>query len=115
MNMRDLAVKFTSYAYYIATREWAKEHSVLPVLVVAPDIRAGEAYATGSPGQLTRSPGVVLWTTTLLLLKEHGALASVWLRGIPPHSQVAHPDSSSQTVLVQSAELIVWSAFLSRL
>ena len=34
MNVRDLTIKFTSYASYIATREWT-----------------GEAYATGSPGQ----------------------------------------------------------------
>jgi len=39
MNARDLAVKFTSYAHYIASREWAREHLMLPVLVcVAPDI-----------------------------------------------------------------------------
>ena len=39
MNVRDLAIKFTSYAHYIASREWAREHSMLPVLVcVAPDI-----------------------------------------------------------------------------
>jgi hypothetical protein len=39
MNVRDLAIKFTSYASYIATREWTIEHSMLPVLIcVAPDI-----------------------------------------------------------------------------
>ena len=39
MNVRDLAVKFASYASSIASREWAREHSMLPVLVcVAPDI-----------------------------------------------------------------------------
>ena len=39
MNVRDLEVTFTSYASYIASREWARECSMLPVLVcVAPDI-----------------------------------------------------------------------------
>ena len=33
MNVRDLAVKFTSYASYIATREWAREYSMPPVLM----------------------------------------------------------------------------------
>ena len=39
MNVRDLEVKFTSYEHYIASREWAREHTMLPVLIcVAPDI-----------------------------------------------------------------------------
>ena len=52
MNARDLAVKLTSCASYIASREWAREHSVLPVLIcVAPDIARGAAHATGGSGQ----------------------------------------------------------------
>jgi Replication-relaxation len=52
MNVRDLAVKFTSYASYIASREWAREHSKLPVLIcVAPDIARGAAHATSGSGQ----------------------------------------------------------------
>jgi len=52
MNVRDLAVKFTSYASYIATREWAREHSIAACAhVCRAGNRAGEAYATGSPGQ----------------------------------------------------------------
>ena len=62
MNARDLAVKFTSYASYIASREWAREHSMLPVIIcVAPDIARGAAYATGGASQphaFTRSGGV---------------------------------------------------------
>ena len=39
MNVRDLAIKFTAYAHYILSREWAREGSQLPVLVcIAPDI-----------------------------------------------------------------------------
>src|SRR5947207_8724156 len=39
MNVRDLAIKFTSYAQYIASREWARERSIMPLLTcVAPDI-----------------------------------------------------------------------------
>ena len=37
MNVRDLAIKFTSYASYIASREWARERSMLPVLVCGLD------------------------------------------------------------------------------
>ena len=39
MNVRDLAIKFTSYAQYIASREWVREDSMLPVLLcVVPEI-----------------------------------------------------------------------------
>jgi hypothetical protein len=39
MNVRNLAVKFNSYAHYITSREWARGHMMLPVLIcVAPDI-----------------------------------------------------------------------------
>jgi hypothetical protein len=39
MNARDLAIKFTSYGHYLASREWARECSRIPALVcVAPDI-----------------------------------------------------------------------------
>jgi hypothetical protein len=39
MNTRDLAVKFASYAQYIASREWANEHTMPPrLLCVTPDL-----------------------------------------------------------------------------
>ena len=59
MNVRDLAVKFTSYASYIASREWAREHSMLPVLIcVAPDIAQEKRMQRVAQVRLTRSPGV---------------------------------------------------------
>ena len=52
MNVRDLSVKFTSYAHYIASREWTRERSKLPVLIcVAPDIARGAADAASGSGQ----------------------------------------------------------------
>jgi len=39
MNARDLAVKFISYAHYIALGEWSKEDMKMPKLIyVAPDV-----------------------------------------------------------------------------
>ena len=39
MNICDLAIKFASYAHYIASREWTREGARLPLLVcVASDI-----------------------------------------------------------------------------
>ena len=86
MNVRDLAVKFTSYAHYIASREWAIEHSMLPVLVcVAQERRVQRVAQT----RLTQSAGLVVWTTTEVLLNEHGPLAPIWLQCRPLSSQAA--------------------------
>jgi predicted transcriptional regulator len=100
MNVRDLAVKLTSYAHYIASREWAREHLMLPVLIcVAPDIAQEKRMQRIAQDRLTRSPGVVLLTTTAVLLKDHGPLAPIWLHGIPQSSQVAQSGSSLRQCL----------------
>jgi hypothetical protein len=37
--VHDLAVKFTSYEHYIASREWARERTALPwLLCVVPEL-----------------------------------------------------------------------------
>ena len=65
MNVRDLAVKFTSYAHYIASREWAREYSMLPVLVcVAPDIAQERRMQRVAQARLTSPAGLMVWTTT---------------------------------------------------
>ena len=103
MNVRDLSVKFTSYAQFIASREWAREHPMLPVLLcVAPDIAQEKRMQRVAQDRLTHSPGVVLWTTTAVLLKERGPLAPIWLKGIPPHSQVAQSYGSLRQCLFKA-------------
>ena len=74
MNVRDLVIKFTSYAFYIASREWAREHSMLPVLIcVAPDIAQERRVQRVAQDRLTRSAGLIVWTTTEALFNEHGS------------------------------------------
>ncbi len=93
MNVRDLAIKFTSYAQYIASREWARECSMLPLLVcIAPDIAQERRMQRMAQARLAHAPGLVLWTTTEVLLNEHGPLAPIWLQGIPWQSQAALSD-----------------------
>jgi hypothetical protein len=95
MNVRDLAVKFTSYAHYIATREWAREHMVLPVLLcVAPDIAQERRMQRVAQARLTSTPGLVVWTTTMVLLNKQGPLAPIWLQCLLQSSQVAQSGSS---------------------
>ncbi|SRR6266566_6696537 len=95
MNIRDLAVKFTSYAHYIASREWARDRSMLPVLIcVAPEIAQERRMQRVAQAKLTSTTGLVLWTTTGVLLNEQGPLAPIWLQSNPQSSQAAPSGSS---------------------
>jgi Replication-relaxation len=95
MNVRDLAVKFTSHASYIATREWAREHSMLPVLIcVAPAIAQERRMYRLAQARLMPISGLVMWTTTEVLLNKQGPLAPIWLQGLPQISQATQPDGS---------------------
>jgi DNA-binding MarR family transcriptional regulator len=88
MNVRDLAVKFDAYAHYLASREWARERSALPrLLCVAPDIAQEKRIQRVAQARLTHTPGLVVWTTTGVLLQGEGPTAPIWLRAIPPQSE----------------------------
>ena len=94
MNLRDLAIKFTSYAHYIASREWAREDSILPALVcVAPDIAQERRVQRVVQARLIQCTGLEVWTTTEVLFHEHGPLAPIWLQSLPPRRQAAKPGS----------------------
>ncbi len=95
MNVRDLSIKFLSYAHYIASREWARERSMLPLLIcVAPDIAQERRIQRVARDRLTSTPELVVWTTTEGLLNRHGPLASIWLQGVPQRSHIAQLGSS---------------------
>ena len=82
-------IKFSSYAYFIASREWARECSLLPALVcIVPDIGQERRMVRVVQTRLMQAPGLVLWITTEVLLNKYGPLAPIWLRNIPQHSQV---------------------------
>jgi hypothetical protein len=94
MNVRDLAVKFTSYAHYFASREWAREGSILPALVcVAPDIAQERRVQRVAQARLIQCTGLEVWTTTEVLFHEHGPIAPIWLQSLPPRRQAAKPGS----------------------
>jgi hypothetical protein len=95
MNVRDLAIKFTSYAHYIASREWAREHPMLPeLLCVAPDIAQERRMHRVAQAKLTHTPGLMMWTTTVVLLSELSLLAPIWLQALPQRCYSAHEDGS---------------------
>lgn len=81
MNVRDLLIKFTSYAHYIVSREWARECSMLPALVcVAPDIAQERRIQRVAQVRLASPAELMVWTTTGVLLNELGPLSPIWLQ-----------------------------------
>ena len=83
MNVRDLSIKCSLYAHFIASREWAREDVRIPqLLCVAPDIGQEKRMQRVTQARLSHTLGLVIWTTTEVLLKEHGPLAPIWLLGI---------------------------------
>jgi hypothetical protein len=95
MNVRDLATKFASHAQYIDSREWARERSVLPLLIcIVPDIAQERRVQRVAQARLVHPPEPVLWTTTVVLLNEYGPLAPIWLQGMLKRSQATQPGSS---------------------
>ena len=108
MNVRDLTVKFTAYSHYIASREWAREHSVLPVLIcIAPDISQERRMQRVAQAKLTSPPGLVVWMTTEVLLNEQGPLAPIWLQRRPQSSQVTRSDSSLRQCLFKMSHIML--------
>jgi hypothetical protein len=100
MNVRDLAIKFTSYVHYIASREWAREHSMLPVLIcIAPDIAQERRVQRVAEASLAHTPGLVLWTTTEGLFQEQGPLALIWLRDMSQPKQTSPPGGAQRQCL----------------
>ncbi|GAC1477704.1 MAG: hypothetical protein NVS2B12_32090 [Ktedonobacteraceae bacterium] len=95
MNVRDLSIKFTSYAHYVATREWARESARVPTLLcIAPDIAQERRIHRVAQARLTPPSGLAMWTTIEVLLNERGPLAPIWLPGISQGSQVAQLSGS---------------------
>ena len=95
MHVRDLAIKFTSYRHYLASREWARECSLIPALVcVAPDIAQEKRMLRVAQARLALAAGFELWTATEVLLNERGPLAPIWFQGIPQSFHVSQPEGS---------------------
>ena len=87
MNVRDLAIKFSSYRHYITSRQWASEDAQLPFLVcVAPDSAQELRIQRVAQARLSPALRLVVWTTTEELLARFGSLAPIWLKILPQRS-----------------------------
>jgi hypothetical protein len=80
MNVRDLSIKFASYAHFIDSREWAREDVSVPrLLCVVPDIAQEKRIHRVTHARLKHTPGLVVYTTTEVLLNDYGPQAPIWL------------------------------------
>ncbi len=107
MNVRDLALKFTAYAHYITSREWARERSLLPRLFcVAPDLAQERRMHRVAQVSLRQSPGLIIRTTTATQLAERGLLAAIWsqvaLPGDGPVATVRSPRATRMSLFAQA-------------
>lgn len=88
MSVCDLAIKFSADAHYMASRQWIRESSLLTVLAcIAPDIAQARRMIRVALSRLAHASGLVLWTTTEVLLNKYGAGAAIWLQHMPQCSQ----------------------------
>jgi hypothetical protein len=87
MGTRDLGVKLSTYAQYVASREWFKQEAVLPLLlVVAPDPAQESRLGRVAKAMLTDRCGLIIRTTTWTRLREQGLLGPIWDQ-VLPHSE----------------------------
>ena len=75
---------------------------MLPVLVcVAPDIAQERRMQRVAQARLTSTPGLVVWTTTRVLLDEQGPLAPIWLQMSTTEQSSSAVGQCAQTMLLR--------------
>jgi len=106
MNVRDLAVKFTSYVHYLSSREWAKERTTFPwLLCVAPELAQERRIQRVAQARLAQATRLILRTTTTVLLHEQGPLAPIWLPCLPLGNRAVQPKYSLRGSLFETIPL----------
>jgi hypothetical protein len=81
MGTRDLVAKFSTYAHYVASREWYREPGGLPLLLVVAPAKAQERRIARIASVLLReTPALAIATTTATRLAEQGPIAAIWYR-----------------------------------
>ncbi len=84
MGARDLGVKLSTYAHYVASREWFKEKATLPfLLIVTPERDQEMRFARVATAVLADTHGFLIRTTNMTRLIEEGPLAPIWLQILP--------------------------------
>ncbi len=84
MGARDLGVKLSTYAQYVASREWFKQEAVLPLLlVVTPNPAQERRIGRVAIATLIDRCGLIIRTTTLTRVREQRVLGPIWDQVFP--------------------------------
>jgi hypothetical protein len=75
---RELAAKFYRYARYIDYRAWAREQSIIPLLLVVTTQGQERRLARIAAAVLAKTPSLEVYTTVESLLARYGPLAAIW-------------------------------------
>jgi Replication-relaxation len=103
VNVRDLGVKFSSYAQFVASREWAREFPQLPrLLCVAPELAQERRIQRVEQVSFASSAGLAIRMTTAVLLRERGPLAPIWSPGPPLPCLAAQSEDASRQRLFET-------------
>jgi hypothetical protein len=94
MHMKDLQLKFATYAMYLLSREWARSSPYLPALLcVTPEIGQERRLAEAARRCLVRIPAAFrVYTTITSLLVTQGALAAIWQPVVLANQQACLPE-----------------------
>jgi hypothetical protein len=95
--------------HYLASREWSRERTALPrLLVVAPEVGQERRIQRVAQAVLAHVSGLVIWTSTAVLLEEYGPLAPIWAQGLPLPHKAAQPEDSHRRDLFGTASQEQW-------
>ncbi len=84
MGTRDLGVKLRTYEQYVASREWFKQETILPLLlVVAPDPGQERRLSRVATATLADRCGLIIRTTTSIRVREQGVQGPIWDQVLP--------------------------------
>lgn len=104
MTLKDLRLKFTTYAMYLVSREWARSSPYLPALLcVTPEIGQERRVAEAARQCLVHVPAAFrLYTTTAHLLATSGIMAPIWQHVVLANQQTL--SSGRRMALFESNE-----------
>jgi hypothetical protein len=83
MHQRNLASKMHAYAYFVRSRQWLKEGTMLPMLIIVVPDKSQEMRIRRIAIGILQGTGLIVRSTTATRLARYGPLAPIWLPILP--------------------------------
>ena len=88
MHQRNLASKTHAYAYFVRSRQWLKEGTTLPMLVIVVPEKSQEMRIRHIAIRILQATGLTVRSTTATRLARNSPLAPIWLPVLPLPQQM---------------------------